>query len=79
MKSSRRSDRMRRQTHGCQSAHRGTDTLGTLDNPNTSVFDRPLLPNDAHLLEPLKKTLTDEDTETGTDFPHSSTGLYTRK
>ncbi|GBO20198.1 hypothetical protein AVEN_89396-1 [Araneus ventricosus] len=39
-----RSGRVRRQTHGCQSAHLGTDTLGTLDNStNTSVFDRPLL------------------------------------
>ncbi|GBN99451.1 hypothetical protein AVEN_16195-1 [Araneus ventricosus] len=68
MKSSHRSGRVRWQTHGCQSAHSGTDTwehwtILPIHLCSTGLY----CPNDTHLLKPLKKTLTDEDTET--EFP----------
>ncbi|GBN11649.1 hypothetical protein AVEN_102851-1 [Araneus ventricosus] len=59
MKLSHKCGRVRRQTHGCQSAHPKIDTLGTLDNcANTSLCSTDFYcPKGAHPLEALKKTL----------------------
>ncbi|GBM77169.1 hypothetical protein AVEN_113871-1 [Araneus ventricosus] len=60
MKSSHKCGRVRWQTHGCHSAHPGIDTLGTLGNcAKTSLrLTDFYYPKGAHLLEPLKKSLT---------------------
>ncbi|GBN65880.1 hypothetical protein AVEN_223676-1 [Araneus ventricosus] len=60
MKSSHKCGRVRRQTHGCQSAHPGIDALGTLDNcTKTSLRSTGFYcSKGAHLLEHLRKSLT---------------------